>query len=254
MKNSKPWNAELYKKKHSFVFEYGSSIIQLLDPKKDERILDLGCGTGELTHQIHQSSKYTLGIDNSSEMIRSAKSSFPEVNFQVASATEIPGTNTFDAVFSNATLHWVLEYEKAIHSIYNCLKSGGRFVAEFGGKGNVELIITQLRKNLEKLKYHKQARLVNWYFPALGEYTSTLEKQNFKVTYARHYDRPTELADSNSGLRNWIKMFAKNFFHEVKEEDEKEILEAMEHSLKPTLFRNGKWYADYKRLQVVAYK
>ncbi|MDT0677924.1 class I SAM-dependent methyltransferase [Autumnicola musiva] len=248
------WNAELYMNKHSFVYNYGESLVDLLDPNKNEKILDLGCGTGELTNQISKLSKEVIGIDKSPEMIKSAKENFATINFQIGSAENIKSTEEFDAVFSNATLHWVKDYQAAIQSIYESLKPGGRFVAEFGGRGNVETIIYSLRNSLAQNGYLKQSQTEIWYFPSIGEYTSALEKQNFKVKYAKHYDRPTELTDAKSGIKDWLEMFGKHFFDNVSKEDVDQIILETEKALKPLLFKKNKWYADYKRLQIIAYK
>lgn len=253
-KNDISWDAELYKDKHSFVYNYGVSLIELLNPKKEERILDLGCGTGELTYQISKLSKEVIGIDKSQEMINSARENFADIDFEVGSAENLNFTEKFDSVFSNATLHWVKNYQATIQSIYRNLKPGGKIVAEFGGKGNVELIISALRRGLDQKGYLKQSKTDIWYFPSIGEYTSELEKESFKVKYAKHYDRPTELADNASGIKDWIEMFGKSFFKDVKKEDVDQIILETENSLRPLLFRNNKWYADYKRIQIIAYK
>lgn len=252
--NHHNWNAALYKNKHSFVFDYGASLIELLNPTKKERILDLGCGTGELTYQISNLSKEVVGIDKSEEMINSARENFVDINFEVGTAENLNFTKKFDVVFSNATLHWVKNYQDAIQSIYRSLVPGGKFVAEFGGEGNVELIISALRRALEQNGYLKQSKTDIWHFPSIGKYTSELEKQRFKVKYAKHYDRPTELTDNKSGIKDWIEMFGKSFFEGVKKEDVNQIILETEDSIRPFLFSNNKWYADYKRIQVIACK
>src|SRR5690606_22702611 len=194
------WNPELYTNKHDFVYEYGKSLIALLNPKTHERILDLGCGSGQLTKEIQNSCAFVVGIDSSSEMITNAKLNFPLVNFQLGYATDFHFDLKFDAIFSNATLHWVKDYKRAISCIYENLEPGGRLVLEFGGKGNVELIIKQLKKSLEEWGYIVQSKLNLWYFPSISEYTMALESQGFEVTFAHLYDRPTELSDESSGI------------------------------------------------------
>jgi trans-aconitate methyltransferase len=248
------WNPDLYTTKHAFVYEYGSNLIQLLAPQSGERILDLGCGSGQLTEQIRESGAVVVGIDKSEEMITIAKTKFPLIEFYVRDGASFSFEEPFDAVFSNATLHWILEKEKAVESIYNALKRGGRFIAEFGGKGNVGTIINQLRQVLKNHGYEQNSVKEVWYYPSLGEYASLLEEQGFRVTMAQHYDRPTELADSEHGIEDWLDMFASSFFEDIDPETKATIKREVQEGIKDQCFINGKWYADYKRLRVVAIK
>lgn len=248
------WDAVLYNDKHSFVYDYGVSLIDLLNPKSHERILDLGCGSGELTDKIREEAKNVVGIDNSPEMIKKAKQKFPLVEFHVADASNFEFDEPFDSIFSNAALHWVVSYGAAIVCMYNSLKPGGRMVVEFGGKDNVMKITNQLRKSLLKRGYEKQAKLQLWYFPSIGEYTSELEAVGFNVSFAELYERPTELADEDSGIKDWLSMFTAPFFERVESSDVQKILKEVQESLRADLFRNGKWFADYKRIRIVAHK
>jgi trans-aconitate methyltransferase len=135
------WNANLYQDKHRFVWQYGEDLLQLLNPQAGELILDLGCGTGQLTEKISQFGAEVLGVDNSATMIEKARENYPHLRFEVADARNLQIDQPLDAVFSNATLHWIKEPEAAIASIHQALKLGGRFVAEFGGKGNIQHIL-----------------------------------------------------------------------------------------------------------------
>ncbi|MGH2645856.1 MAG: class I SAM-dependent methyltransferase, partial [Chitinophagaceae bacterium] len=144
------WNAELYDDKHAFVFKYGESVLELLDVKPGERILDLGCGTGYLTKEIKQHGAEVVGMDASADMISRAAKEHPDVDFLLGDATDFLFTEPFDAVFSNATLHWVHKADEAVKCVYNCLKRGGRFVAEFGGRGNMQNMIAATQKVLQK--------------------------------------------------------------------------------------------------------
>ncbi|CAM3508907.1 methyltransferase domain-containing protein [Zobellia roscoffensis] len=248
------WNAQLYNDKHAFVYDYGKSLIELLAPKSNERILDLGCGSGELTFDISGLVKMVMGLDKSPEMIAKAKYNFPSVNFEVADAANFKVEEKFDAIFSNAALHWVVQYEEAIASMYQALCTGGRIVVEFGGKNNIRTISDALRESLYKRGYEKQARINLWYFPSIGEYTSKLEEAGFEVVFAQWYDRPTELVDNHTGIVDWITMFGSSFFDGVTNEDIIEISKEVQDKVKPELFKDGKWYADYKRIRVVARK
>ncbi len=248
------WNPELYKNKHAFVFDYGESLIELLNPQKEERILDLGCGTGELTAKIGQSCPNIIGMDKSVEMIHQAKLDFKGVHYKVGDASDFYFEEKFNAIFSNATLHWVKNYQAAIKCMYNNLLEGGRIVIEFGGKGNVESIVNSLKNNLAKRGFNKQANLTPWYFPSIGAYSTALENNGFHVTLANHYNRPTKLADNENGIVDWIKMFGKAFFVDVPNDLIEEISNEVQKELKPILFKEDNWFADYKRIRVVAYK
>jgi trans-aconitate methyltransferase len=247
------WNASLYDNKHSFVFKYGEDLVHLLNPKPDERILDLGCGTGHLTNLIAESGAEVIGIDNSVEMIEKAKAKYPNIDFEILPATDFRFDKKFDAIFSNAVLHWVLEKEKAIDCMYENLKTNGRLVIEMGGKNNVQSIMDAIKKYLPK--YTTTSTSFNiWYYPSLSEYTSRLEAKGFRVTYASHYDRETELKDTANGIKDWIKMFGSSFLKNIDEASADKMLTEIQGSLRPTNFREGKWFADYKRLRIVAIK
>jgi trans-aconitate methyltransferase len=248
------WKPELYNEKHSFVYNYGEKLMELLDPKENERILDLGCGSGQLTFKINGFAKEVIGIDKSAEMIADAKSKFPNIEFQVKDAESYKFDKKFDSIFSNATLHWVKNYKDSINSMYKNLKDNGKIVLEFGGKGNVQTIVKQLRKSLKKRNYISQSELNLWYFPSIGEYSIELESVGFRVLFAEHYDRPTELSDENSGIKDWISMFAESFFIGVSENHIEEIKNEVQESIKEKCLINGKWFADYKRIRIIATK
>jgi trans-aconitate methyltransferase len=253
-KNISSWDPKLYNEKHAFVYDYGKLLVDFLDPKANERILDLGCGTGELTFEISKRAENAIGIDSSPEMIQIARSNYPHIEFEIGNASDFHFDEKFDSIFSNAALHWVNDYKSAIKCMYSSLKRGGKIVLEFGGKENVQTIMTALKESLKNRGYTMQAELDVWYFPSIGAYTSELELAGFKVTYAELYNRPTELADKSTGIKDWLIMFAKPFFKGISEKEVEEIVAEVQQSLTPILFQNGRWYADYKRLRVKAYK
>ncbi|MBK0378167.1 methyltransferase domain-containing protein [Mucilaginibacter segetis] len=248
------WNAELYDDKHSFVFQYGENVLELLGAKSGERILDLGCGTGYLTHQIKEQGAIVTGIDASPDMIAKAKKTYPDVKFSVADGANFHFDDKFDAVFSNATLHWIKNVDAVIKSVYDSLKPGGRFVAEMGGKGNVKQLIAATRQVLRQHGYDKQAETEVWYFPSLSEYTSRLEAHGFRVTYAAHFDRKTPLQDGDQGVAKWITMFAPLYLIGVPKAEKQQMLTEVTALLEPYYNENGQWYADYKRLRFIAIK
>ncbi len=250
------WNAELYDRKHDFVFKYGENFLQTLEPKAGEHILDLGCGSGYLTNAIREEGAVVLGVDSSAEMIAKAKKNHPQTEFKVADATDLGYNASFNAVFSNAVLHWIKakDQPKIMDAVFMALKPGGRFVAEMGGKGNVGLMISTLRKILLQHGYQKQSKMEYLFFPSVGEYTPMLEKAGLKVIYAALFDRETLLQDQAEGVKKWIDMFASDFFIGVKEASQQEILEELTEQLEPFYQREGEWYADYKRLRFIAIK
>jgi len=248
------WNAELYDQKHAFVYQFGENVLELLDVKPGEHVLDLGCGTGYLTSQIQQQGAIATGIDASPDMIKKARDTFHNVDFFVADGADFHFDDQFDAVFSNATLHWIKKADAAIKCVYNALKPGGRFVAEMGGKGNVQHLIAATRQVLRQHGYLKQAGAEIWYFPSLSEYTTRLEAQGFRVTFASHFDRKTPLQDGDQGVSKWITMFAPLYLAGIPKEEKEQMLKEVAALLKPVYEENGQWYADYKRLRFIAIK
>ncbi|MCL6217605.1 class I SAM-dependent methyltransferase [Zunongwangia pacifica] len=248
------WDAKLYNTKHDFVFNYGSSLIELLKPKAKELILDLGCGAGQLTEEIAKSGAKVIGMDASESMIESAKSNFPELDFRVANAENFNFTEKFDAIFSNAALHWVKDYKAAAENMFRHLQKNGRLVLEFGGKGNVQKIETTLKAVLLEKGYEKKANIKLWYFPSVAEYTTLLEQTGFEIRLAELYDRPTKLADAESGIADWLLLFGKTFFEGIPEVEAEIIKKEVQTRLKTTLLKEDGWYADYRRLRIIAYK
>jgi trans-aconitate methyltransferase len=246
------WNAGLYDAKHSFVWERGADVLALLAPQENERILDLGCGTGHLTARVAASGARVVGLDSSPEMIAEAHKNFPELEFVVGDAREFRFEEPFDAVFSNAALHWIRDPEVVAHRVEEALAPGGRFVAEMGGQGNVERVIEGLRLGREAIGMPVEAGFNPWYFPTIGEYASLLETQGFEVTFALLFDRPTALEDGEGGLRNWIRMFGAGFCRDLTPAKEEELFFVVEQRLRKELFRDGQWHIDYRRLRLAA--
>jgi len=245
------WDARLYDDKHSFVWKLAAGVLELLDAKPGERILDLGCGTGHLTAKIAEAGAQVVGVDRSPEMIRQARLKYPSLRFEVMDAREISLDGTFDAVFSNATLHWINEPERVIAGIKKSLRAEGRFVAEFGGKGNTGELVKAVGHAWEKLGLAGPAPHP-WYYPSLAEYAGLLEQHGFEVTYATLFDRPTPLDDGERGLRNWLEMFGSAFVEGLPESTRDRLLVEIEHELRPKLFHDDQWVLDYRRLRVVA--
>jgi trans-aconitate methyltransferase len=247
------WNANLYDDKHSFVWKMAAGVLELLAPKPREKILDVGCGTGHLTSQIAEAGAQVLGIDRSADMIRQAKEKYPTLRFEVMDATQISVPENYDAVFSNATLHWIKEPERVITGIAKALRPGGRFVAEFGGQGNTAGFLEAVRNSWAKLQLAGPTPHP-WYYPSIAEYSTLLEKHGFEVTYAILFDRPTPLEDGQRGLRNWFDMFGASFVQNLPDDQKSALRDEIETQARPKLFQSDKWVMDYRRLRLVARK
>lgn len=248
------WDAARYDQQHGFVSRYGAGLVALLEPLKGEKILDLGCGTGDLAHEISMSGAQVTGVDASESMIEKARKKFPHMMFECRDAVHLVGRDDYDAVFSNAVLHWIKDQDTVLKNVYNSLKPGGRFVAEMGAKGNVQKVIGATLDVIQKHGYTIDEISDNWYFPSIGEYASKLEHQGFTLRFMEVYDRPTELNDAENGIINWLEMFGGNLFKDVKEEDKMNMLLEIQANLKDELVTEGRWYADYKRLRFFAVK
>jgi trans-aconitate methyltransferase len=247
------WNSSLYDSKHNFVARLGEDLLsEWLKPEASERILDLGCGTGYLTDKIASTGAVVVGLDNSPEMIARARVNYPSLQFTVGNGADFHLDAPFDAVFSNAALHWIHEPEAVVRCVYVALKPGGRFVAEFGCKGNIAAVLQAAERALSDSGYPPFTR-PPWYFPSLGEYTSLLEKQGFFVASAAQFDRPT-LLEGEEGGRNWILMFGDPLMQTVPAEGRDAFIAALEQHMRPRLYRDGQWTADYRRLRILAFK
>ncbi|HWH71149.1 MAG TPA: methyltransferase domain-containing protein [Candidatus Sulfotelmatobacter sp.] len=230
----------------------GEGVLSWLQPRPGERILDLGCGMGDLTAEIAAAGAIPTGIDHSEEMVRRARQKHPELNIQQADACHYRTDLPFDAVFSNATLHWIKDAAAVARTIWLALRVGGRFVAEFAGKGNVATLTGAMEEALKAHGYAWAGRNP-WYFPTIGEYATLLEQTGFRVTLVQHYDRLTPLK-ADAGVRAWLDGFAGHFFPDVTPADKASIYSAVEAQVKPHLHREGQWMVDTSRLRVVAIK
>ena len=158
----------------------------------------------------------------------------------------------FDAVFSNAALHWILDAEGVVRCIARCLRPGGRFVAEMGGKGNIEQVRAAVHSALDALGYPEGMHWNPKYFPSAEEYSALLEQHGLRVRSAVLFDRPTPLDGGENGLRLWLEMFEQVTLNRIVPEHREALVRFVEERLRPKLFRNGAWWADYVRLRVLA--
>jgi trans-aconitate methyltransferase len=248
----KTWNTALYDGKNAFVWKHGRDVVELLAPKPGERILDLGCGTGHLTNQIAIAGAEVIGLDKSQSMIEEARRLYPDRRFEIADATDFHLDQPFDAVFSNAAIHWMKDQPAVARCIWEALRQGGRFVAEFGGKGNIRAIRTALADAVKAAGETINAEPFARYYPGIGEYATLLEAQGFRVTFATHFDRPTKLDEGEQGLRNWLFTFADNVVESLPDSKREQVIAEVERKLEPIIFQEGSWWADYRRIRIAA--
>ena len=248
------WDAALYESKHGFVWERGADLVELLAPKPGERILDLGCGTGHLAAKIAATGARVVGLDLSAEMLGEAQRQFPALEFVAGDGRRLPFEQAFDAVFSNAALHWITDPESVAQSVAEALRDGGRFVAELGGQGNVAKLVAAVEQGRKAIGAPLDPGFHPWYFPTLGEYASLLETQGLEVLYAVLFERPTKLEDGPAGLGNWFQMFGEPFCRGLSKAKKDELFFIVEQRLRKEIFREGAWHLDYRRLRIVARK
>jgi len=249
------WNPVRYERDFSFVWQYGKDLVALLAPKAGERILDIGCGTGQLTAEIAKSGASVIGIDRSAEMIGRARNNYPELRFEIAGAAQFSSAEPFDAVFSNAALHWMKNAAEVVSAMARALRSGGRLVAEFGGKGNVESFVRECAAAWSETVGGAPGPELNpWYFPSVSEYAGLLEEHGLEVRYAALFDRPTPLEGGVEALRGFVNMFLPGPLEVISTETRNAFLHRLEERLRPQRLMNGRWVLDYRRMRVVAVK
>lgn len=247
MSTDQRWEAQGYKQHAGFVPELGMPVVELLAPRVGERILDLGCGEGTLTERLAALGCAVVGVDASPEFISAAKARGLEA--QVVDGHALPFSAEFDAVFSNAALHWMIRPDAVIAGVARALKPGGRFVGEFGGAGNVGRIVSALETTLNRRRL--DGRAANpWYFPTPEEYRAKLESHGFAVTSIALIPRPTPLPTDMAG---WLQTFAQSFLNRVPEAERPLIInEVMEETAPALRDAEGRWTADYVRLRFAA--
>jgi len=237
------WDAADYARVGGFVAELGGAAIDLLDPQPEERILDVGCGEGTLTKRIIERGATVLGIDNSPEMIAAAREK--GVDALLLPAEDMQFFSEFDAAFSNATLHWVLQKEQAARAIFRALKSGGRFAGEMGGEGNLRKLREALDEELIIRGYAPPVEASNWY-ASPEEFAAVYEAAGFREIDARLIERPTAI---EHGVAAWVGTFRKGWLDraEVPEGERAEIGASVAD-------RVGSNIADYVRLRFIMRK
>jgi trans-aconitate methyltransferase len=249
--STQTWNPSRYAANASFVPALGQPVLDLLQPQPGERILDLGCGDGVLTSKLAATGANVVGVDSSADMVNAARGR--GLDARVMDATSLTFAEEFDAVFSNAVLHWIKrDPDAAITSAYRALRRPGRFVGEMGGHGCVAAVNVALIVGLEKRGIKNASSVSPWYFPTVDDYTARLERAGFIPESVQLIPRPTPLP---TGMLAWLQTFANPFCAALSENQRTEYLEETTEMLKPVLCdEKGRWTADYMRLRFIARK
>ncbi|HUR33090.1 MAG TPA: methyltransferase domain-containing protein [Vicinamibacterales bacterium] len=241
------WSPADYQQHAAFVPALGAPVLGWLAPQPGERILDLGCGDGALTQRLIEAGAVVVGVDASPEMVEAARAR--GIDARLADARTLAFDAEFDAVFSNAALHWIREADRVLAGVARALRPGGRFVAEFGGHTNVAAIDVAIRAVFAR---HGLAFVSPWYYPTPDEYRRTLEACGFTVREIRLFPRPTPLP---TGMLGWLRAFGIARFDGVPAGLAAQIEAEIVDLLRPSLCdEQGQWTADYVRLQVAAVK
>lgn len=238
------WNASQYAANGRFVADLAKGVVELLAPQAGETILDLGCGDGALTEQIAAYGVDVTACDASVSMLAGAKER--GLNTVAADMRELPFRGEFNAVFSNAALHWVTQLPAVAQGVHRALMPGGRFVAEMGGLGNIAAIRTALQAVFAGYGIDAETQAASRY-PSRDEMRGILEGAGFTVQSIELIPRPTLL---KSGMEQWLRTFRNGLFDKLSAEDRQVALDRTVALLKPALCdADGVWWGDYVRLR-----
>lgn len=243
------WDPERYARNASFVAALGMPVVDLLAPRPGERILDLGCGDGVLTAKLVELGCEVVGVDASEDQIRAARARGLDVHVRDGHALAFE--TEFDAVFSNAALHWMKQPEAVIEGVHRALRDGGRFVGEFGGAGNVARIHRALTAALER-RGIDAAQCDPWYFPAAEAYAAKLAAGGFAVDSIELIPRPTPIPGA---MTDWLETFAESFLAALPHEERPAFFAEIQTEVADELCdADGQWSVDYVRLRFAAKK
>jgi SAM-dependent methyltransferase len=249
---SSQWSPADYASNAAFVPALGAPAVELLDPKPGELVLDLGCGDGALTLKIMESGARVIGLDASCEMVEAARARGVDAFVADAQALDLEAQaarfGQFDAAFSNAALHWMLDPDAVASGVFAMLKPGGRFVGEMGGQGNVATLRSGIRAELTDRGYPVPAEDPQWY-PSVEEFARLYACAGFTQINAQLIPRPTLLP---TGVAGWVRTFRAGWLDvaQVPDAEKPAVAAAVQSRLQPRLQQpDGSWIADYVRLR-----
>jgi trans-aconitate methyltransferase len=238
------WNPARYGAEARFVADLAAPLVDLLAPRPGEEILDLGCGDGAMSAAIQELGAKVIGIDASGEMVAAARAL--GIDARVMPGEAIAFERAFDAVFSNAALHWMADLATVFAGVARALKPGGRFVAEMGGEGNVGSVIAALEQAFRRRRL-KPPR--PWIFPSPETVAALLADQGFRVERLELFERPTRLPHD---LSDWLQIFAGDYLALLPAAERSGLVEDVRAALSPRLYSGGGWTLDYVRLRFFA--
>lgn len=242
------WTAAGYERHGRFVADLAGDVLAMLDARAEDHILDLGCGDGALTQRIRNTGAIVMGIDSSPELLQSARDK--GLNVILCSGERLTFSSEYDAVFSNAALHWMLDQDAVLRGVRTALRPNGRFVAEMGGHGNIAAIRAALTVALEPFGVSAEGTGANVFFTA-AEYTELLERHGFGVDVIELVARPTALP---TGIDGWLRTFRRSSLDRLTDDERDAVITRVTDLLRPILCdRSGQWFADYVRLRFRAF-
>ncbi len=243
------WDPERYARNARYVADLGTAALELLAPRTGERILDVGCGDGVLTHELVARGCHVIGVDTSSEQVAAARRR--GLDARVIDAAHLPFDADFDAVFSNMTLHWIGAADDVIAGVWRALRPHGRFVAELGGRGCIATIVSAIYAALARRGIDGSA-LNPWHFRGADDYGARLAAHGFRVDFIALIRRPTLLPGDFSGF---LETFGEAFMSAVAHSEREALIDEIREILRPALFDPAKgWTADYIVLRFAASK
>jgi trans-aconitate methyltransferase len=247
--STQTWHPEVYASNARFVSDLGQPVVDLLMPRPGERVLDLGCGDGVLTRRLVELGCEVVGADASVELVAAARTL--GLDARVVDGHALAFHDEFDAVFSNAALHWMRDAPRVIAGVYRALRAGGRFVAECGGHGCIATIHRALIDSLDT-RGHDGRAASPWYFPTADDYRDQLTAAGFAADFIALFPRPTPLPGYNLG---WLDTFSESFTRVLPQSERTAYLHEVRERVQPALCdAAGVWTADYVRLRFVAIK